>query len=849
MKKLFTLSFFCLLLGVTGVGAQDKKTWDFSKGVSDETIANLTEDSNWNVTMNDDGSFKQANEATKLSGPFVANKESIKELAGLELGTAGLSKNNNVIIFPSRFRINRDKMELIFPSLVNGQTITIVGRSANSSAEDRGIKAAYDYMERIEGPEDNLIRASLGEVKNVWKIVTSDNNPVEVKFTMIKGGVDFTLFMIDEGDVAKVTKAAYLYNGTADAALTALQARENTEVTPIDVTSATVTAEALRQYDVTIIGAGVPTDNAAVNVVKEALPFMPTLNLNANMYGAWGYGVAVAQEEPLGIVKNSKNALLSDVTIQEEDATKFFETGVKPIGVKLGDYFAGDDVPAVCVDMETPLIHSHNINHNGYVYVPYGDGASDALTLILSNAVSLLTDSKQDITAAAQPVVSQEFKDLKTIVTITAGRQQPKTRFYYTTDGSAPTENSTAYTEPFTLTEVCTVKAVAIAEGYSLSSAASLDIAIHSQPKTPVISAVEEDGKSIVTLTCESEDAVIWYNFEGITDTTKSSKYAEPFAITMPQNICAFSVAGEAVWSETATQRVLVKNPRVVIDVAGHFMAAKWDDVANGGGVFSNGKTAISMYDTTKDPIGKEVDPETGDEISIYPEVEWMMRDEPGEAPEWMVMSKGQSMLWQNLTAKTDQIGTNEGGYYPSVAEDIDALFPVSSYDIQFYSIFSGEHANAAIQSKNKYQAPLDIVVIANMQGGPILAQVSADGENWTTVGEEIAKTGFTRMWKKYTRAYEGTDEVFVRVTQQSGDASAKIFDIYVANQGEQSKALLQQLKEEYDNAGTGITDLTRSQQMVADGIYNLNGVRQSSLQSGINIVIVNGVAQKVIVK
>jgi hypothetical protein len=226
-----------------------------------------------------------------------------------------------------------------------------------------------------------------------------------------------------------------------------------------------------------------------------------------------------------------------------------------------------------------------------------------------------------------------------------------------------------------------------------------------------------------------------------------------------------------------------------------------------------------------------------------------MMRDEPGEAPEWMVMSKGQSILWQNLTAKTDQIGTNEGGYYPSVAEDIDALFPISSYDIQFYSIFSGEHANAAIQSKNKYQAPLDIVVIANMQGGPILAQVSADGENWTTVGEEIAKTGFTRMWKKYTRAYEGTDEVFVRVTQQSGDASAKIFDIYVANQGEQSKALLQQLKEEYDNAGTGITDLTRSQQMVADGIYNLNGVRQSSLQSGINIVIVNGVAQKVIVK
>ena len=131
------------------------------------------------------------------------------------------------------------------------------------------------------------------------------------------------------------------------------------------------------------------------------------------------------------------------------------------------------------------------------------------------------------------------------------------------------------------------------------------------------------------------------------------------------------------------------------------------------------------------------------------------------------------------------------------MAEDIDPLFPITNYDIQFYKIFAGEAANATIQSKVKYKAPLDVVTIANMQGGPLAVQVSADGKEWQTVGDEIAKTGFSRMWKKYINSYEGTDEVYVRLAQFSGDMSAKVFDIYVANAGEKSKALLEEINAE----------------------------------------------------
>ena len=42
-------------------------------------------------------------------------------------------------------------------------------------------------------------------------------------------------------------------------------------------------------------------------------------------------------------------------------------------------------------------------------------------------------------------------------------------QIYYTTDGSEPTEESTLYEEPFTISETCIVKAIAIASGYGNS--------------------------------------------------------------------------------------------------------------------------------------------------------------------------------------------------------------------------------------------------------------------------------------------------------------------------------------------------------------------------------------------
>lgn len=857
MKKFFTLALLALL-SLT-VQAQDKKTWDFSKGWSDETLENLEKGSEWNK---DGSSWKETGKFG--SGAFVANGEPIKELIGLERSSAGLSKNNNYLLTDNTFRLNRNNMELKFPSLKNGQKLTIVGRSANATANNRGVKPMYDYMVRVDDDKDNnlilgsQVEGSKGTYTFVYEIQTAETGEVPVGIKMITGGIDFTLFMIDDGDPVQITKIAYLYDGTEDDISSYLAVREETNATLINVTTTAVTAEELKGYDVVIVSDKMPADNAAADAVKEALPWTPVLNLNPALYAKWGYGTTTTAMT-VGVVKDTKSKLLTDMTIDESEGIKFINLSGESISaIKLGDYFAGDAMPVTAMDLEgTPIddyavAHIHNEKHNAYIYMPHEAGG-----IMIGNAINMLAESKSEITPAAAPVVKQEFKDQNTNVTISAGRNLPKTQFFYTTDGSDPTVESTLYTDPVNFTAPCTFKAVAIAEGYTVSEVTSLDILIHEQPKTPVIAENRADGKTTITLTCETPDVDIWYNFDETAgnDTLKSTKYTEPFVITMPQNVTAFSVAGGAVFSELTQKRVLVQNPRVVIDVAGHFEARQWTAdnnpdgkaVANGKGMFSWGASAATMYTGNGHT---ETDPETGDEKTVYGpedmrELEVCNEPKNGEnEPEWVLKSRGTCLIWQNLTPQNTNFG-DDSNYNPSASTDVDELFPITKNNIQFYKFQGGEPGNASIETINKYQAPLDVVVLANMQGGPLLVQVSADGAEWKTIGE-IAKTGASRMWGKFSAAYDGTDEVYVRVTQTEASGGAKVFDIYIANQGEKSKALLEDLNNEL----TGIETVADYTAKATKGIYNINGIRQQTLRRGLNIVVTaDGKAKKVLVK
>ena len=64
---------------------------------------------------------------------------------------------------------------------------------------------------------------------------------------------------------------------------------------------------------------------------------------------------------------------------------------------------------------------------------------------------------------------------IKSLTRHTLNTAQPieNVTIYYTTDNSTPTTTSTQYTSPFEITKNCTVKAIAVAQGYSASDVAS----------------------------------------------------------------------------------------------------------------------------------------------------------------------------------------------------------------------------------------------------------------------------------------------------------------------------------------------------------------------------------------
>ncbi len=863
MKKFFTLMMLALLMSV-GASAQ-RKTWDFTKGFSATTLENLQK-AGW-IKDGDQGQGT-IQCGSRTAGPVAATIDGVEWVCPETEGLSFAATSAKHLIFAydqtnTGFKgkkylwINGKNAQdaITIPSVPAGEKVTITYES-HKTTEARGFKTSGSFSDA----DGNTTFTSMGDTVTVV-IYNKGSETADLTLQSTSGHHIYKI-IIGEGDPAVSEGIAYLYTGATDATYQQLQARENATVTAIDVASTTLTAEALRGYSLVVIAPSVPADNAVTAVVKEALPYVPTLNLNGTLYPAWTYGAAVAITEPLGIVTDKNSSLLAGVEFMQEEDLTFIEIGAGTSGVQLSDYFEGDPTPLMGMDGTTVVAHTHNINHNGYVFFAGAAENPAGAQKVISNAVDLLINSKAEVTAAPSPGIALEYKDKNTNIKLTASSALTKPHIYYTLDGSTPTESSTEYTDVINVTELCTVKAVCIAEGYLLSNVNSKEVDIKEQPKTPVISAVEEDGVTTVTITCESanEETPIYFNLSGSTEASQSMVYTEPFTITMPQDIYAYAVANEAVWSEVAHSRVLVKNPHVAVDIIGHFATgSNWVKTAedgtqttlgNNGSLFSaNTKDATSMYKEGGE-VTKTTD-EEGNEIEIKEEIDYMTFDEPGENPQWTVMSKGQVVLWQNNDASfTNIIGNNDAGVYPATPLDIDTLFVGTKNNICFYTCFAGEQPNAVIQSKVKFKGPFDIVTIANMATGALMLEVSTDGKSWTQVGDTIQRTGYSRLWKKYAFSYAGTDEVFVRAAQPTNGASGpKIYDIYIANAGEQSAALLAALTDEYNN-GTGIVGIAEKNTKVASGIYNLNGIRQSGLKRGLNIVVSgDGSVKKVMVK
>ena len=183
------------------------------------------------------------------------------------------------------------------------------------------------------------------------------------------------------------------------------------------------------------------------------------------------------------------------------------------------------------------------------------------------------------------PVITITEDGTVTITCATSGAT-----IYYTTDGSAPDNTSTAYSAAFTVPNHTTVKAIAYAmieEEEKASSVASKTYSVATpQVATPTFSpaAGAVDSGTSVTISCTTVGATIYYTDDGSAPSSSSTEYSGAITLTSAKTLKAIAIKEGMDDSNVATAAYTINVPTV----------AKPTFSPNGGSVESGATVTIS---------------------------------------------------------------------------------------------------------------------------------------------------------------------------------------------------------------------------------------------------------------
>ncbi|MBQ7237228.1 MAG: chitobiase/beta-hexosaminidase C-terminal domain-containing protein [Bacteroidales bacterium] len=918
MKKIF-IAMSLLSVLFTGVKAADdgyRRTWDFTKGWSEQTIQKLEADpTNWETQAT---GFQNKVAMTANETPWVmvdGVKEPIAELVGMTINSS-LAKAKHCQICTTGsgladvpcFWLN-GKGDVVSVKVPAGENVRF-GYTAHGTS-DRGFKCGGGFADA-----NGTTQFTSTDNQQIHEVELINSNAEESTLTLttVNGGCHIYYIIIGEGDEEqqvdpKTYNVAYVYDGSYNGAKDAdknpigyaanggltdgdplyTSLEDNFTMIPLDVNSAEIKAlsstdfnDSLMKFDVVILSEAVGSGNTYAKGMLDIINKVPMVNLKSFMYksGVWSMGAGVNPSTKAVSVKVGEDfldhPLFADVNIDDEGNIVLFNSSevaggnlVQGYTTTAGSLFEGDDVLATVANGEEAVnaIHVHS-NRNQYILLPLssdnllvgGDwNVSDDAQKLVVNAVKVVAATKTKVTPVVKPTITQLYGDGITSVVLACGNKAAK--IYYTLDGTDPTIASTLYTDTFTITaEGVEVKALAVAQGYDDSEIASATIIVKTQTAVPEIAV----NGNVVTISC-AEEGAIYYNYNGITDEKLSSAYEGE--ITVPENtkIYAFAVASNKLASNLVSARVYVSPTQqdtlsvfdpnetdwfknvVLLDFKKDTLetpTSNWSSSA----AYYFGKSAWKYYSDEVDhtevvyeadgvtPVKSLVDPAADSLKTIYkvnPESVKYAHSTTAQA--WYLFSQGQPFTGETTLAPENGVGNGAASRYADKAEDLIGA-PTKGV-LTFGGKSDGDPYTAAVISTDKYVGPFDIVTYignGNGNGMPIMvAEVSADGENWTRL-DTIPLSSTQRYFKKHRVSYTENAEVYVRIANVGGASKAQIYNIYLLSGNMEI------------NPEAGIEDITADETAKSQGIFDLQGRQVSKMVPG-QLYIQNG--KKVVVR